>query len=277
MFDREVDRVLSLRVTRVAWCPGCVLVLARCGSFARVTSAEKVARAYGLLVDYADCNQSMNNQEAREVGIFLRWVLRNFDRLRLGQFTKVLFHHAHESSWHQKSLSECLGRLMRERDYLWGRSFGEMYPHFIQHKLHDGRVMYGGIDLLEVIEKAIEGTSFGPVNKSNSKGLWISGQSTSFFLDSALIALKHTREDYETFLSNLPRTKAWFSTLSSVWKNANHFVGCAIERAWHVLYTNQSTIDYSMPLSLGVPVIFAYGTGTDYVVLKGKFPGEREV
>ena len=227
-----------------------IIVLARCGSKSGLPEVELAAHGLGADVHYADCNSSTNTVDARETGIILQWIIRNFDLLKSGQVDRVVFHHAHENSWHQQKLSEQLATLLRSKAYFKTRHYGEVYPHFICHRLHEGHVWYGAGDVLSVLERCVNGTSFGPLNRSSPRQAWVSGQSSAFFVSSELLTRRHSIGDYSLLLSNMRETiKAMSGQLDL--RRANYYVGECFERGWSALFTNQTECNMDMPPHLG--------------------------
>ena len=230
-------------------CPGCALVLARCGRQMRLTQTEEVAMQFGMSVFYEDCDPRTNARDAKEVALYVRWVVRHFEELRSGVIQKVVFHHCHEKSWHQRQgLATQIKRLMEEQDYFLGSLYGEMYPRYVQNRLVQGHSFCAGVDFLEVMERVLANTSFLPLNTSNARGIWLSGMCACFFVDRRLLAVEHSKADWESILRNTPSVVDWLRPRR---RDANYFVAISIERAWNVMFTNNSMVEFEIPASLG--------------------------
>lgn len=234
-----------------------VLVLTRCTIFgsakdSKMTGVMNLSKKLGFKISFADCNQSTNNIEARETGIMLRWIINNYDDLSKGIYTKVLFHHSHENSEHQKNLSGNLEELFKTK-YFWYNNYGDIYPYYLDHPISflNGtyHVFFRKIDLFVILSDITKGTSFNYFNKTNKYNRWRSGQSSSFFVNNELI-IKHSILDYTKLLENVRelvfRLETQHYPIAGV--NANYYVGEVTERGWQVLFSNFSYPYYKSPI-----------------------------
>lgn len=226
-----------------------VLVFLRCGDRDRFVKSERATAAFGFFVDYSDCERTTNRVDARETALVLRWVIRNFQFLSVGRFDKVVFHHAHETSWHQKDLATQLVKLFSS-SYFRKREYGEVYPHFLCHRMEGGHVPYRGFDLLDVLSSCLNETSFERFNRSKAEHIWLSGSNTGFFVSARSLTHGHTLADYKRMLENVHSTVLSMARDLGL-EGANYYVGEVFERSWTVLFTNKTTADISMPISLG--------------------------
>ena len=231
------------------------LVLAYCKEEIPLPEVDKVSKTYGITVDYAKCNLSASSIDACEGGIVLRWIISNWDKLQNGSISKVIFHHAHENSWHQKGLSKQLERLLLQYKYFCEIDFGEMYRHVIDHPITNGSSILHRIDFIQILKNLTKGTSFENINLSNSKNIWRTGQGSAFFVSSSLITRSRSISDYLKMLDNTHKTveilKEIFNQTNNRIVTSNKYVAEVYERGWNALFANKTYIDYHLPEALG--------------------------
>lgn len=233
----------------------CYIVLAYCTEEIPIVEVENVSKKYGVTVEYAKCNISASNIDACEAGIIIRWIISNWDKMKNGMISKIIFHHAHETSWHQKSLSKQLERLFREHQYFCNHKYGEIYRYLIDHPIVNGTAFIRGTDFIQIMKNVTKGTSFSNFNRTNSLNIWRAGQGSAFFVDSSLIIENHSLSDYQIMLENVHKTviflNDFFNKTNNKKSKSNKLVGETFERAWRTLFTNMSYIDYRLPDFLG--------------------------
>lgn len=233
----------------------CYLVLTYCNEEIPIAEVENVSKIYGITVEYAKCNKSASNIDACEAGIILRWIISNWENLNKGLISKVIFHHAHENSWHQTGLSNQLERLFTEHHYFCNQKYGEIYRHVIDHPIKNGSAFIRGTDFIQIMGNVTKGTSFSNFNRTNSLNTWRTGQGSAFFVDSSLILSDHSLSDYQIMLDNVHKTVIHLDDFFNKTKNklskSNKLVGETFERSWRVLFANKSYIDEVLPDFLG--------------------------
>lgn len=251
-----------------------VLVLTRCSSSENTNAtslpAEKVCREFGVRVEWANCDPIMNEVEGRETGIMLRWIIANYNRLLSGEISTVIWHHAHETSWHQvfnQTLSLALRRLFNAPSYLYGNTFGDIYPNFIEHKMSFIRgkwdFWYYRGWMLSFLEQLVEGTQMAHFNRTNRYNVFRTCQNSAFFISSNLIT-QYPVSDYQRFLNNtvnfVRKMTPRFRTYS-----ANYLVSEIVERGWQVLFTNYSFTHYTVPMpNWGNQKVYRFVSSTVY-------------
>lgn len=76
---------------------------------------------------------------------------------------KILFHHAHENSFHQSNFTYNLQRLLKT-DYFLGNEFGEIYNNYIEHPFTiingTSHFFYSKFDLFQALSDLTNGTSW---------------------------------------------------------------------------------------------------------------------
>lgn len=238
----------------------CYIVLTYCNEKIPIIEVENVSKIYGIPVEYAKCNQTASSIDACEAGIILRWIILNWNKLKDGLISKIIFHHAHETSWHQKSLSKQLKRLFSEHKYFCNRKYGEIYRYVIDHPIKNGSAFIRGTNFIQIIENVTKGTSFANFNRTNSLNTWRTGQGSAFFVDSSLIVNNHSLLDYQIMLENVHKTVAFlddlFNRTNNTLSKSNKLVGETFERSWRTLFANESYIDYKLPDFLGEIIVY---------------------
>ena len=233
----------------------CYVVLTYCNEKIPIYEVENVSKKYGITTEYAKCNTSASNIDACEAGIILRWIILNWNKIKNGLISKVIFHHAHENSWHQTGLSHQLNRIFSEHNYFCNRKYGELYRYVIDHPIKNNSAFIRGTNFIQIIENVTNGTSFSNFNRTNSFNIWRAGQGSAFFVDSSLILLNHSLHDYQKMLNNVHKTVILLDEVFNKTKNklskSNKLVGETFERSWRVLFTNKSYIDDVLPDFLG--------------------------
>lgn len=238
-----------------------VIVLSYCRDKIPLESLESLAKSYNITVEYTKCNLSKDYFEAYEISPMLRWIIQNWKQIFNGTFLKIIFHHAHENSWHQNNLTLQLNKLLKSYSYFWGRKYGEIYPHIVEHPLINEKVIYAKANIIDILDNFTSGTSFSSFNRSNHKNIWRSGQNSAFFIDGSLLLKGHTINDYNTLLVNLRKTILNTHNLFGA-KSASYLVAECIERGWNALFTNKSYIDYKFPTSFGKSKIYNFNNNS---------------
>lgn len=236
------------------------IVLTYCFERIPIEPVERVASQYNVTVQYAKCNSTYGKIEANEVGTIFHWIIDNWSKIKNGSISKVIFHHAHEHSPHQEgnTLSRQLVKLFNAYSYFCGRDFGEVYPFYIEHELINETAFICAYNFIETLDTLTRGTSFAHFNRSNSKNTWRSGRNSAFFVSAKALTKNHKLSDYKKFLNNIHETVVNLDpklTREKYRRSTNFYVGECVERAWYVLFTNQTYSDYQFPKSFGKFII----------------------
>ena len=248
-----------------------MVVVLKCSTGVNAAKEEmwgtrKVCLKFGVTVHVQNCvetcvRRSCFDFEARETGMILRWILSNYEALRIGTIERVVFNHAHESSWHQSNFTRQLERLFEASQFFFGNDYGDVFPYYIDHRVSvtntgGGRavhVFYRHFDILGVLQYLTQGTRFEYFNRTNRFGVWRSGQATSFFVSRRAL-LRYSPHDYAILLR---RTRSLIRSRGFDW---NYYVAEVTERSWQVLLTNKTWVSYRFepPPSFGRTRVYAF-------------------